>query len=365
VQQFLLSYPFRKTRRKIMTNSNQFLGYIGTYTKGDSEGIYSFALDSETGTISGLKLAAKLDNPTYLAISPDNEFLYAVAKEGVSGGVAAYRILEDGSLEPINAAVSEGAPPCHVNADKGNAVLAANYHKGTIERYPLNEDGSIQPASSIAKHEGSGPDPRQEKAHSHFAGYTPDGNYIIAVELGIDQVITYKLDNGQLSKAGVLNTEPGSGPRHLVFHPAQPYAYVMTEFSSEVLVLEYRAEDGSFKQIQNISTLPDTFTDNNQGSAIHISADGKFIYAANRGHDSLAVFQIEPDFTLRLIDRVSSEGNWPRDFVLDPSGKFLVASNQNSSNLAVYSRDLATGELSLLQSGISVPDPVCVKFLHY
>ncbi|KKK39284.1 6-phosphogluconolactonase [Mesobacillus campisalis] len=349
-----------------MTSSKQFQGFIGTYTKGGSEGIYSFALDSGTGTVSGLKLAAKLDNPTYLTVSQDNQFLYAVAKEGESGGVAAYRILEDGSLEPINSAVSEGAPPCHVSVGSGTGVLAANYHKGTIEHYPLNEDGSIQPPSSIAKHEGSGPDPRQEKAHSHFAGNTPDGKYVIAVELGIDQVITYKLDNGQLSKAAVLNTKPGSGPRHLVFHPSQPFAYVMTEFSSEVLVLEYSSEDGSFEQIQNISTLPDTFTKNNQGSAIHISSDGKFIYAGNRGHDSLAIFRVDPDTCkLRLVERVSTEGNWPRDFVLDPSEKFLVASNQNSSNLVVYSRDKETGKLTLLQSDISVHDPVCVKFLHY
>ncbi|WP_121611237.1 lactonase family protein [Mesobacillus foraminis] len=349
-----------------MKEAKQYRGYIGTYTKGDSEGIYSFILDAEEGIIKNVSVAATLDNPTYLTVTDSNKQLYAVAKEGDEGGVAAYSIGDNGELSKLNSTAEAGSPPCHVSVNTDYGVLSANYHKGTIDFYELNPNGSIQPAASIAKHEGSGPDPRQEKAHSHYAGFTPDGKYVVAVELGIDQVITYKLQGNQLIKVSQLDTRPGSGPRHLAFHPNKEYAYVMTEFSSEVLVLKYNQEDGSFTQQQAISTLPAEFTENNQGSAIHLSSDGKFVYAGNRGHNSIAVFSVDPQtFELTFVEHVSTAGDWPRDFILDPSEKFVVASNQESSNLVLYSRDSETGKLTLLQSDITVPDPVCVKFLNY
>lgn len=351
-----------------MATHEKFTGYFGTYTKGDSEGIYSFTLDVKNKKIIDVEAVAALENPTYLTISEDNRFLYAVAKEGASGGVAGFSILESGKLSFINSELSTGASPCHVSVNsENNLLLSANYHKGSADSYLLNpKNGSIEAALSCAVHEGSGPDERQEKAHTHYAGITPDGNYVAVVELGIDQVITYSLDNGQLIENSVLKVKPGSGPRHLVFHPNDNIAYVMTEFSSEVLVLRYHSEDGRFEQLQAISTLPADFTENNQGSAIHISSDGKFVYAANRGHDSIAIFQVDQEsFKLTFVEHTLTEGNWPRDFVLDPSEKFLIATNQNSSSVTLYSRDEETGRLTLLQSDVKVPDPVCVKFLNY
>ncbi|MBT2687470.1 lactonase family protein [Bacillus sp. ISL-47] len=342
------------------------IGFIGTYTKGESEGIYSFVLDMEAGKISAAKVAARLDNPTYLTISKDNQYLYSVAKEGEAGGVAAYRLdSSSGSLEKINSQVSAGSPPCHVSVDcEGRNVFSANYHKGTVESYLTEEDGSLGPAVSVMEHSGSGPDSRQEKPHTHYAGLTPDEKYVIAVDLGIDQVITYEVSDGVLKEQSSFSVKPGSGPRHLVFHPNGKYVYVMTEFSSEVLLLQYH-EDGSFTQLQAISTLPEGFTENNQGSAIHISSDGRFVYAGNRGHDSIAVFSVNQDNgELSFVEHTSTKGNWPRDFVLDPSEKFVVATNQNSSNMVLYRRDEETGKLTLLQSDVAVPDPVCVKFLH-
>lgn len=344
----------------------KYIGYIGTYTKGESEGIYSFVLDTEAGKISDVKVAAKLDNPTYLTISKDNQYLYSVVKEGDSGGVAAYRLDSgSGSLEAFNSQVSAGSPPCHVSVDSSaENVFSANYHKGTVESYLTNSDGSLGPAVSVMEHSGSGPDSRQEKPHTHYAGLTPDEKYVIAVDLGIDQVISYEVNEGVLNEKSTLSVKAGSGPRHLVFHPNGKYAYVMTEFSSEVLLLQYQ-EDGSFTQMQGISTLPEDFKENNQGSAIHISSDGRFVYAGNRGHNSIAVFSVNQDNgELSFVEHTSTEGNWPRDFVLDPTEKFVVASNQNSSNLVLYSRDENTGKLILLQSDVAVPDPVCVKFLH-
>lgn len=351
-----------------MTTYEKFTGYIGTYTKGDSKGIYSFTLDAANGKITDVKAAASLENPTYLTISQDNKYLFSVAKEGNSGGVAGYKILESGELILINNQLSEGASPCHVSVNEENSLLlSANYHKGSADSYRLNpENGEIQAVLSSIFHEGSGPDERQEKAHTHYAGFTPDEKYAAVIDLGIDQLITYSLDNGKLAEKSILNIAPGSGPRHLTFHPNGEYAYLMTEFSSEVLVLKYTSEDGSFQQLQAISTLPDDFSENNQGSAIHISSDGKFVYAANRGHDSIAVFEVKSgSFELSFVEHTSTEGNWPRDFVLDPSEKYLIASNQNSSNVVLYSRDKETGKLTLLDSEVNVPDPVCVKFLYY
>jgi 6-phosphogluconolactonase len=349
-----------------MTISNTQQGFIGTYTKGDSKGIYSFTLNSAEGRITDIKAVATLENPTYLTLSHDKKYLYSVVKEGPSGGLAAYSISENGELTSINSQLSDGSSPCHVSVDSKNQyVFSANYHKGTVDSYLLNqEDGSVQPAASIIQHEGSGPDPRQEKPHTHYAGLTPDEKYLAVVELGTDALITYKVsDNGTLTKVNLLPLKAGSGPRHLTFHPNGILAYLMTEFSSEVIVLRYHPENGHFTEVQYISTLPEGFNDNNQGSAIHISADGRFVYAGNRGHNSIAVFHVEETGELSFLEHTPTEGDWPRDFAIDPSGKYILASNQESSNLVLFSRDENTGKLTLLQSDITVPYPVCIKFL--
>jgi 6-phosphogluconolactonase len=353
-----------------MTNNAKYNGYIGTYTKGDSKGIYSFTLDTEAAKITEVTAVAYLENPTYLNISKDNRYLYAVMKDGDEGGVASFSIHEgSGELTPINTSLLPGTSPCHVSLNSNNQLLfSANYHKGEVVSYVLDSStGAISSPVSIMKHDGSGPDPRQEKPHTHYAGITPDGGYLAVVELGIDCLITYKVEeDGNLTETSRLPLKGGSGPRHLVFHPNKEFAYIMTEFSSEVIVLNYHTENGHFSEKQLISTLPNNFTENNQGSAIHISSDGRFVYAGNRGHNSIAVFNVERETgELSLVERVSTEGDWPRDFSLDPTEKFLVASNQESGNLVLYARDEGTGKLTLLQSDVAVPYPVCVKFLNY
>ncbi|OFE39300.1 6-phosphogluconolactonase, partial [Bacillus anthracis] len=267
-----------------MKDNKEFIGYVGTYTKENSEGIYKFTLDTEAKKISNVTLAAKLDNPTYVTINRNNEYLYSVVKEGESGGVAAYSInSKTGELTEENRQVVEGASPCHVSVDSGNhTVVTANYHKGTIESFEVNEDGTINPTTSIMAHEGSGPNKeRQEKPHAHYAGYTPDEKYVVGVDLGIDKIITYEIKDSVLTEVNRLSVNLGSGPRHITFHPNGKYAYVMTELSSEVIVLTYNPAEGSFTELQYISTVPEEFDENNQGSAIHISSDGHFVYAGN------------------------------------------------------------------------------------
>jgi 6-phosphogluconolactonase len=351
-----------------LKHTQQFRGYIGTYTKGNSKGIYSFILDTKIERITDVCLVAEQENPTYLAFSKNNQYLYSVVKVDNFGGVAAYAVHErTGELSPLNKQVSKGAPPCHVSVGKQNLnVFSANYHKGTVEAFSIDRNsGFIEPVMSIVEHQGSGPDTRQEKPHVHYAAFSPDEQFIIIVDLGTDEIYTYVLKERNLTEVKRLSVKPGSGPRHLVFHPDGKYAYVMTEFSSEVIVLSFDPEVGSFKEVQTISTIPEDFKENNQGSAIHITSDGQFIYAGNRGHDSIAVFKVDDEsHQISLIERVTSQGNWPRDFSLDPSEKYLIAANQESNNLVLFSRNEETGTLTLLQSDIEVPSPVCVKFLH-
>ncbi len=342
-------------------------GYVGTYTKEASKGVYQFTLDTEKQEIVDVKLAAELSNPTYVTVTDDNKYLYAVAKEGEYGGITGFSVnAETGELVKLNSQTSAGSPPCHVsvNHPKSN-VVTANYHTKQIISYLTNEDGTLKPATSVIEHEGSGPHERQEKPHMHYAGFTPDEKYVIAVDLGSDRVITYHVEQGKLSETQVYTTKPGSGPRHITFHPNEQFAYVMTELSSEVIVLRYDDKNGSFTELQTISTIPEDFKETNDGSAIHISADGHYVYAGNRGHNSIAVFKVNQDSgELTFIEWTSTEGNWPRDFVLDPTGRFLVATNQKSNTMTLFSREQDTGRLSLLQFNVSVPEPVCVKFLN-
>ncbi len=347
----------------------KFICYAGTYTKGESIGIYSFTLDIAAKKINDVQAAAQIENPTYLNISSDNRFLYSVAKEGEMGGVASFAVnCQTGKLVLLNKNMTPGSPPCYVSVDSTNQILfSANFHKAEVISYKLNQrDGSIVQTVSTVMHEGSGPDPRQEKAHTHYSDLTPDGKFIAVAELGSDQLITYAVSQeGNLTEASRLSVRPGSGPRHLVFHPNAKWAYLMTEFSSEVMVLAYDGENGNFQVLQTISALPADFSGNNQGSAIHISKDGRFVYAGNRGHNSIAVFRADEETgLLMLVEHASTEGDWPRDFCLDPSEKFIVAANQNSGNLVLLGRNLETGRLTVLQSDVKVPDPVCVKFLH-
>ncbi|UOQ48056.1 lactonase family protein [Gracilibacillus caseinilyticus] len=343
----------------------QYIGYIGSYTKKESEGVYRFTLDTDQKKLVDVEPVSSLDNPTYLTISQDNQFVYAVSKEGDQGGVTAYKITDDkGTLQLLNSQATPGSAPCHVSVDsKNNLVVAANYHTKQAEAFLTSEDGSIQ-APAAVEHAGDGPHERQEKPHLHYAGYTPDEKYVVVVDLGTDAITTYQPVNGELQKVQELKTKAGSGPRHIAFHPNGKYAYVMTELSNEVIVLSYDEQAGSFEEIQYISTLPADFTENSQGSAVYLSEDGRFVYVGNRGHNSITVFRVKEDYTVELVEWTDTEGDWPRDFVLDPSEQFIVASNQESGTLVLFERDSEKGTLSLVQKDVTAPEAVCVKFLH-
>jgi 6-phosphogluconolactonase len=347
----------------------KYTAYIGTYTTGESKGIYKLTLDSTSGDIEDVKLVAELDNPTYLAIDKTSKYLYSTIKKGDEGGVAAFSIHPStGNLTMINHQLSSGSAPCHVNLDDNNKYLfSANYHKGLLEAFPLREDGGIETVCSSILQTGSGPNKdRQEKAHTHYVTLTPDQKYLCATDLGTDELVVSILENGNLIKVHELSLhlKPGSGPRHIAFHPNKKHAYILTELSSEVIALEYSETDSKFKILQYIDALPKDFTGESIGSAIHISPDGKYLYTSNRGHDSIAIFKISPSGILELISHMPTGGNHPRDFEITPDGNFILAANMNSNNILCFSVDKSSGLLSKQGSEVTIPNPVCIKFLN-
>ena len=347
-----------------MENS-KLKAYVGTYTKGESKGIYSFTLDASSGKIENIKLEAQLDNPTYITVTSDNKHLYSVVKVGATGGVAAFDIKAAG-VQFINNQLAEGSSPCHVSLNKAdNYLFSANYHKGDVSAYPINAEGSISEASALIVHEGSGPNKtRQEKPHAHYSSLTPDEKYLCVIDLGIDKLLVYDVYNGKLAKHNEISLKPGCGPRHMAFHPNKKFAYLLTELSSEVVVLEYSEAEGNFNIIQYISAIPEDFKDESSGSAIHLSPDGNFVYAANRGHDSIAVFSVDNSSgELTFVAHTSTEGSAPRDFTIAPGGNYLIAANQNSSNIVPFSIDKSTGKLTRISDIVTIPNPVCIKFL--
>lgn len=344
---------------------NKFIGYAGTYTRESSKGIYRFILDTEKAQLSGVEVAAEVGSPTYLAISNDRKHLYSVAQKDELGGIAAYEInSESGELQHINEQLAAGAPPCHLEVT-GSDLVTGNYHAGIVDLFQVNEQGGVEGESFAVQHEGNGPHERQESPHVHYTAHTPDGKFIVVADLGTDELVTYKIEDKKLVKVHTLDVKAGSGPRHITFHPNGKIAYLLTELASEVLVLDYDATQGSFTEKQSIRAIPEDFTETNDAGAIHMSSDGKFLYTSNRGHNSIAVFSVnEETYELAFVEHTPTGGEWPRDFMIDPSEAYLVVANQHTGNLVLFSRDQETGKLAQLDSEVAVPEAVCVKFLE-
>lgn len=332
---------------------------LGTYTRRKSEGVYSIELDTVKKELGNLTLVTKENNPTYLAQSKKNQ-LFTVTAVGEEGGAAAY----NAQYEFLNAVTEEGAPLCYLSVDDTRQlVYGANYHKGEVNVYQIKEDGSLAATDAVFHKEATGPHANQNVPHVHYADLAPDGRLVVC-DLGTDGVYTYDVsDEGKLTRVALFMTEAGTGPRHLVFHPDGKHAYIFGELANTVTVAAYDAATGTFTQIQNLSTLPIDFTETSGGAAIRISKDGRFLYASNRGHNSIVVFAInEAGTTLEAIQFISTEGDHPRDFALDPSEQFLVCANQNTDNLSLYERDADKGTLTLVQKDVYAPETVAILF---
>ena len=350
--------------------------YVGTYTDGDSEGIYRCRFDAETGAVEVLGATGGVQNPSFLAIEPSGRYLYSTSETSEfdgepGGGVYAYAIDEtDGELSPINAQSSQGGGPCYVTATpQGSHVLVANYGGGSVAVLPTGEDGGLRAATDAAQHEGSSVNPRRQQGpHAHCVVLDASGRYAFAVDLGLDRVLIYQFDGdeGTLRPADPpwVAVEPGAGPRHLAFHPDGTRAYVINELNSTVTAFSYDAERGQLTETQTITTLPDGFSETNYPADLHVHPDGRFLYGSNRGHDSIVVYAIEPDSgKLSTVQHEPTGGAWPRNFGIDPSGRYLLAANQRSNNLCVFTIDARSGQLSPTGHVLDVPSPACVRFL--
>jgi 6-phosphogluconolactonase len=351
--------------------------YFGTSTKQEGlSGIYMSLLNMQTGQLSAAVRVTKTVKPGFITIHPNGRYIYSTSEEGRpdaenTGTVSAFRISEpDGALFNINTLPSEGAGPCHVSIDpSGKNVLAANYTGASCAVLPIQSDGSLASATAIQKNTGSSIHPkRQTKAYTHSINCDPAGHFAMVADLGIDQIMLYRFDadKGSLTPNDppFVKTEPGGGPRHLTFHPSGQFAYVNFELSNKVTVFQYDAKKGQLTGIQTVSTLPDGFTGENTTSEIQTTPDGRFLYVANRGHNSLAVFAIDSATgKLTSLGHEPTRGNIPRHFRIDPTGSYLIAVNATSGDAAVFRINRTTGLLEFTGSQIQLPSPSCVQFL--
>ncbi len=347
--------------------------YFGTYTGGadGSRGIYRSELDLDTGRLSDPVLATEAANPSFLEIHPSGRFLYAVSEEGGSGRVGAYAIGADtADLRLLNQQPSGGNGPCHVSLDHaGRYVLVANYGSGSAAAIPITPDGRLAAPTGFVQHAGSGPNPRRQRGpHAHSINVSPDDRFAFVADLGIDKIMIYRLDGeaGTLAAndPAFIQVEPGAGPRHFAFSPNGRYAYVINELAGTITAFSYDSSSGALAAIQTLSTLPSGFDGSNTCAEIRIHPNGLFLYGSNRGHDSIAVYRLDPARgTLAFVEHETAGVKTPRNLNLDPTGTFCLVANQDGNNVVVFRVEPKTGALEPTGHRIAIAKPVCVRFL--
>lgn len=353
--------------------AKKHLLYVGTYTKGSANGIFVYAFDDHSGKLVDLKIPAVINNPSFLTISANKKYLYAVSEvdnlaENQSGEVSSFRIEKKGSLNLINQVLTHGANPCHVSlSPDGKKMVASNYSGGNISLFNVLSDGSLSDMVQRIQHEGSGPmKGRQGEPHAHFSKFDTTGKLLFVADLGIDELKIYQVGAGIApltpNAQPFVKLAPGSGPRHFEFSEDGNFIYVINELNSTITVLiKY---GGVWKEIQTIKTIPKDFKGESWCADIHLSANGRFVYGSNRGHNSISVFtRNQTSGRLELIQTIPVEGNWPRNFTIDPTGKFLLVANQKSNDITVFKVDELTGKLKYTGIKVQNESPVCLQFL--
>lgn len=371
----LLSCSSGSSSNEMTETNTDFNMLVGTYTRdegwvnGKADGIYRAVQAGDD--LFSLTTAAEVINPSFVAISPDKKNVYAVSELGGApdhhGFVYAFSADEEMNLTLIDSYPTYAFSPAHVSVDAtGKFVFAANYQGGVVMVYKRNADGSLMDVQSL-QHSGSGPHPNQNASHTHMAKVSPDNNYLYIPDLGSDKIWSYKIHHslGEVSKTDqeFASVAAGSGPRHIDFHPNGKYAYVMNELNSTVSVFSYNAENGALNEIQVISTLPEGFSEWNSTADIHVHPNGKFLFASNRGHNSIASFSVdESTGKITFLAHTSSQGEIPRNFAIHPDGDRLFVANQNTDNIAVLDLNKETGALTFSGTNLDVPTPVCIVF---
>ncbi|MGH9873945.1 MAG: lactonase family protein [Pyrinomonadaceae bacterium] len=354
--------------------AKELLVYVGTYTSGKSEGIYLYSLNLTSGELSHVSTTKGVVDPSFLALAPSRRFLYAVNElenfEGKkSGAVSAFAVDQrTGQLRFLNQQPSLGGAPCYVEIDSaGRFALVANYFGGNVAVLPVKRDGRLGPATDMQQYQGSSVHPENQLSpHAHCIVLDAANRFAYSCDLGTDKIMIFRFDarSGKL-RAGEqpsVTVKPGSGPRHLAFHPSGKYMFVLNELTSTVTAFARDQRKGSLKELQTLTTLPEGFTGANSGADIHVSSDGRFLYSSNRGHHSIAIFMIDGRGALTAVGHELTGGSTPRNFGIDPTGAFLLAANQKSDNIVVFKLDRKTGRLSPTGHVAQVPSPVCLKF---
>lgn len=358
----------------MQTAETEVLMFVGTYTKETSAGIYAYRFDTAAGTLEALGLAADVRDPSFLALHPTGKFLYSVTESDDfdsdgSGSISSFAIdPATGRLNQLNEVSSKGGWPCHLNLDaSGRMLITANYKGGSVASFPVHEDGALGEAASVFQHEGRSVHARQEQPHAHSADFSADNRFAFFSDLGLDQVKVYQADPETATLAPHdpphATVSPGSGPRHFAPHTSARYAYGLNELASTITVFAYDAEAGVLTEIQTVSTLPADFAGENYTAEIYVHPSGRYVYASNRGHHSLAGFAVDSaSGRLELLGQTSTQGEWPRNFAFDPTGEFLVAANQNTDNIVVFRIDQESGALESTGTEVVIDAPVCVLF---
>jgi 6-phosphogluconolactonase len=360
--------------------ASSYLVYVGTYTAGTSKGIYNYHFDPKTGQLTPIGVAAEVVNPSFLVTDPQHRFLYAVTEMGQARGPDAYKTngsissfsidRKTGALTFLNKIDSGGGGPCHLVVDKtGKMLFVANYGSGSVASFAIKPDGSIGERTGFDQHTGLSVDPaRQKGPHAHAVVLSPDNRFLFVPDLGTDQIKIYRVD---AAKGTFTPNDPpfatvkaGYGPRHFTFGRGAKFAYAVCEMGSSVAVFSYDAAKGSLTPVQTISNLPLDFKGVDNSAEIEVDRSGRFLYASNRGNDSITVFAIDPvKGTLTQVQLVPTQGNMPRNFAIDPTGKYLIAANQKSNNMVVFSIDPKDGQLKPAGQTLDISSPVDILFV--
>ena len=354
-------------------SAEDLLVFVSAFATGDEGAIHAYSLNSESGQLVLLRRTTDVQNPFFLAISPDRKFLYSIHAPGQFGGteneqVSAYRVVGNaGELKLLNHTSTLGTAACYLDVDAtGKTVLIANYSTGSIASLPVHSDGALGAAATFVQHKGSGVDKtRQDGPHAHCIVVSPDNRFVLSADLGLDQILCYRLDAATStlvpSAQPFVRTPPGAGPRHLTFHPDGKHVYVINELSNSVTLFDFRPDSGILTEQQTIATLPSDFSGTSYCADLKITPNGRFLYGTNRGHDSIAAYRLDENGRLTLLSIESSLGKGPQNLVITPDGKHLLCANMPGNNLVVFQINMDTGKLTKAAEPVSIPSPSCIR----
>lgn len=355
-------------------HAEERLVFISAFTSGKDSAIHAYKLDLASGKLTLQTRTTDVQNPFYLALSPDGKHLYSIHAKSFGGKeaeeIAAYDIVDDsGKLKLLNRQSAKGSAACYLDVDKtGKTVVVANYTTGDVAALPVKADGSLGKATSFHKHTGASVNPaRQKEPHAHCIVVSPNNRFVYSADLGLDQVLCYRLDaaNAKLTPNDppFAKSPPGAGPRHLTFDPSGKHVYVINELLNSVTVFDYDGETGALKERQTISTLPKDFKKASYCADLKITPNGKFLYGTNRGHDSIASYRIGQNGELTLLAIEPSLGKGPQNLLITPDGKLLVCANMPGNNVVVFRIDSDTGKLTSAGEPVSIPSPSCIRLV--